>query len=197
MVFGFCRSSAGDAAPRSVQSIGIAFPIEQSGAISTTAVGKRVMAAAAGGEKSELGAAILAERDWRHNYPRHFVELEATEIAVRPDAGIDEVICNPLTIGSFWLCSQSYSAAFRMANAGLASIYREFQFAELDSDGQPKATPLSEALPSMVAADESALHTIRIQGQAIPATLDAVFGASISEDALREGPPVLVAQCLR
>ena len=67
------------AAPRSPPS-GIQFPLDAAGKRSSAAVGRRILAAALGELDAAAAERCLAERDWRHAYPRHLrrlVELQA------------------------------------------------------------------------------------------------------------------------
>lgn len=55
---------------------GVAFPLDTgTGKVSTTAVSKRIWAKAVGSASSGLADKISKERDWRHNYPKHIMEL--------------------------------------------------------------------------------------------------------------------------
>jgi hypothetical protein len=59
---------------------GIQFPLDEAGKRSTAPVGRRILAAALQGLDAEAAARCLAERDWRHAYPKHLrrlVELQA------------------------------------------------------------------------------------------------------------------------
>ena len=67
------------AAPRSPPS-GIQFPLDAAGKRSSASVGRRILAAALGELDAAAAEQCLAERDWRHAYPRHLrrlVELQA------------------------------------------------------------------------------------------------------------------------
>lgn len=49
-------------------SVGVSFPLQPDGKVSTTATGKEIWAAAVGELDADLADAIRAEKDWRHNY---------------------------------------------------------------------------------------------------------------------------------
>ncbi|HET9900780.1 MAG TPA: hypothetical protein VFR46_06925, partial [Actinomycetes bacterium] len=52
--------------------MGVTFPLDpRLGRASTTAMGRSVFASAAHAIDADLGAAVDAEPDWRHAYPRH------------------------------------------------------------------------------------------------------------------------------
>ena len=102
---------------------GVAFPTGPDGRVSTTAVAKQIWCAAAG-SASALAAAILAEPDWRHKYPRHLVELESRGFA-------------------------SCAASLQAAHAGLAEVRAQFTFNTLES---AESFPLAD-MPAAAAAN--------------------------------------------
>ena len=60
---------------------GIQFPADAAGKRSSAAVGRAILAAALSPLYAEAAAQCLAERDWRHAYPRHFRRLVALQAA--------------------------------------------------------------------------------------------------------------------
>lgn len=59
--------------------IGIQFPLDENGGRSTIASGKSIIAAALRGAQTEEGDRLAlsseTEKDWRLNYPKHFLDL--------------------------------------------------------------------------------------------------------------------------
>jgi hypothetical protein len=137
---------------------GVGFP-NRDGRRSSTATGRAVLADALARTDPALSAAIAAEKDWRHRYPRYFRELTSREATVP-------------------------GGALRIAADGLDAVARRFVFTR---DGRDR--PLVEALRDGVdSARIPALHTATVTGRRAGEAPELVVpyrGARLTGDALR------------
>lgn len=82
---------------------GVVFPKDQQGGRSTTAVAKKIWAAALQGHNDAGARAVWAETNWRREYPRHCGAVGAASL-------------------------KSAGAALAIAKQGLAAVYEAFEF---------------------------------------------------------------------
>lgn len=99
--------------------MGVAFPTDEKGARSTTAVAKVIWAASVQGLDDSIGERVRGEKDWRHKYTQHL-------------SAIGDLAC------------QSKINALTIARQGLDAVYSAFEF---ERDGQ--STKFSEAMESL------------------------------------------------
>jgi hypothetical protein len=97
---------------------GVAFPKDETGKISTTAVNKRIWAAVARAVDEDVAKGIESENKWRFKYADHLTKVGDLSMA-------------------------SPEAAFTMAQAGMDAVYDSFEF---NRDG--KTTKLAEVMAS-------------------------------------------------
>ena len=110
---------------------GLQWPPDAKGRRASGAPGQRIVAAALRGLDATAADAVLAERDWRHAYPRHWRALVQAQ-AARPVAVVAS------------------------ARAGLDAAWRELPFVRA---GQPLA--LADAMRAPAANTAAARHRRR------------------------------------
>jgi hypothetical protein len=147
---------------------GIQFPLDARGKRSSAAVGRAILAAAMRVLDAEAAERCLAERDWRHAYPRHLRRLVALQTAM-PQA----------TVAS--------------CRAGLDAAWEALEFVR---DGQ--SLPLRQAMAAPAAPGLRSLHLRgrgdsaparwevpyrgrRLSGDALARRIDAWLAAGIVE----------------
>ena len=161
--------------------MGVTFPLDpRLGRASTTALGRSVFASAAHAIDADLGAAVDAEPDWRHAYPRHVRRIaEAAAI--------------------------SAPAALAAAKAALAALHASMEF-ERDEQRlplgkcmpalrvDPPATETVSGQPQQRSRElELPFGTDLLRGAALHRQLDRWVAAGIVEPSLAEAVRLVMA----